>query len=125
MAGLLQSIENGVVSGIRNANNVNALTTVLVERFRATIAVLNQICGWLRNQGTLKACQQQRRGLDQPILRREMIKGNDVQRALEFDNFLHFLQRLPTALLSPHVRACSQSMIVWSCIALIQIHVCC
>jgi hypothetical protein len=37
-------------------------------------AVLDKIGGWLRNQKTLKARQQQRRGsLDQPILRREVI----------------------------------------------------
>jgi hypothetical protein len=44
-------------------------------------SLVNQIGGRLRNQGTLKAFQQQRRGLDQPTLRRKMMKSNDVQRA--------------------------------------------
>jgi hypothetical protein len=42
--------------------------------FVQQFAVLDKIGGWLRNQKTLKARQQQRRGsLDQPILRREVI----------------------------------------------------
>jgi hypothetical protein len=38
---------------------------------------------------------------------------------LKFDGFLHVSQRFPTALLSPHARACSQSVMLWSCITLL------
>jgi hypothetical protein len=38
---------------------------------------------------------------------------------LKSDTFLHFSQRFPTALLTPHVHACSQSVMLWSCIALL------
>jgi hypothetical protein len=47
-------------------------------------ALINHLDGQLRNQGTLKAFQQERRGprgLDQPTLRREIMKSNDVHRA--------------------------------------------
>ena len=35
------------------------------------------------------------------------------------DNLFHFPQRFPTAPLSPHVYACSQSVMLWSCIVLL------
>jgi hypothetical protein len=52
--------------------------------------LINQICGRLRNQGTLKAFQQQRPGLDQPTLRREMMKSRCSAGTLHLIIFLTF-----------------------------------